>query len=110
MGSSLFVESFVVEVFHEDLGTMSNLLMLVDPHTAFVMFLLCYMQHLCYLLRIVFPFPNILQHYAKFNIHTITTLEKLLGAGTFCGSINHLICRQAIFPTSLGGFDLPSMV
>jgi hypothetical protein len=60
MGSTSFVESFVIEVFHEDLGTMFSLPMLVDPHMTFVMFLLCYAQCLCDLLCIMFPFPSIL--------------------------------------------------
>jgi hypothetical protein len=38
----------------------------------------------------MFPFLGILQHYAKFNIHTMVTLEKLLGARSFGGSIGHL--------------------
>jgi hypothetical protein len=38
----------------------------------------------------VFPFPGILQHYIEFNIHTIITLEKLLGARSFGGFIGHL--------------------
>jgi hypothetical protein len=58
----------------------------------------------------MFPSPSTLQHYAKFNIHTITTLEKLLGVGTFGGFINHLIRRQATLPTSSGGFSFPSVV
>jgi hypothetical protein len=58
----------------------------------------------------MFPSLNILQHYVKFNIHTITTLEKLLGARSFGGSINHLTCRQATLPTSLGRFGLPYVV
>jgi hypothetical protein len=38
----------------------------------------------------MFPSLGILQHYTKFNTHTITMLEKLLGGGSFGGSINHL--------------------
>ncbi len=41
----------------------------------------------------MFPSPNILQHYVKFDIHTIATLEKLFGARSFGGSIGHLIHR-----------------
>jgi hypothetical protein len=44
----------------------------------------------------MFPTPCILQHYAKFDIHTIATLEKLLGVGSFGDSMNHLACCQAI--------------
>jgi hypothetical protein len=36
----------------------------------------------------------------------IVMLEKLLGAKSFGGSINHLACRQAILLAYLGGFDL----
>ncbi len=37
-------------------------------------------------------------------------LEKLFGAGSFGGSISHLVCHQAILPASLGKFNLPSIV
>ncbi len=33
-------------------------------------------------------------------------LEKLLGARSFSGSINHVACCQAILLAYLGGFDL----
>jgi len=65
--------------------------MLVDLQTIFAMFSLCYAQHLGYLLHTVFPFLSILQHYVKFNICTILTLEKLLGARFLSGSIGHLV-------------------
>jgi hypothetical protein len=42
------------------------------------------------LLCTLFPFLGILQHYTKFNIHTITTLDKLFGAGSFGGFIDQL--------------------
>lgn len=45
-----FVESFVVEAFQEDFNTIINLLVFVDPHIAFAMFLYYYAQHLGYLL------------------------------------------------------------
>jgi hypothetical protein len=32
----------MVEVFHEDLGTIFNFLMLVDPQVTFAMLSLCY--------------------------------------------------------------------
>jgi hypothetical protein len=57
----------------------------------------------------MFPSPGILQHYANFNVRTIVTLEKLLGAGSFGGSINHLACRQTILFVFLGGFNLLSI-
>ncbi len=78
MGFRSFVELFVAEAFHEDLGTMYSLLMLVNPHVIFVMFSLCYAQRLDYLLRIVFSFHGILQHNIEFNTCTIIMLEKLL--------------------------------
>jgi hypothetical protein len=56
------------------------------------------------------PFPGILQRYVKFDTHNITTLEKLLGGGSFGGFISHLACHQATFLTSLGGFGLLSIV
>jgi hypothetical protein len=55
--------------------------------------LLCYAQHPGYLLHILFPSLSILQHYVKFDTHTINMLEKLLGAKCFGGSIGHLIHR-----------------
>ncbi len=42
MGSTSFMKSFLLEAFHEDLGTIDNLPMLVDLHAAFVMLSLCY--------------------------------------------------------------------
>jgi hypothetical protein len=45
----------------------------------------------------MFPYLNILQHYVKFNIHTIIMLEKLLGVGSFGGYIDHLTHCQTIF-------------
>jgi hypothetical protein len=60
MGFRSFVESFVAEVFHEDLETISNFLMLVDPRATFVMFSLCYAQCFGYLFHIMFPSPSIL--------------------------------------------------
>jgi hypothetical protein len=80
----------MVEVFHEDLGTIFSFLLLVDFHVAFVIFLLCYAQYLGYLFSIVFPSLGILQHYVEFDIHTIVMLEKLLGVGSFGGSTGHL--------------------
>jgi hypothetical protein len=75
MGSKSFVELFVVKAFHEDLGTIFNLPMLVDPQVAFVMLLLCYAQCLGYLLCTMFPSLGIMQHYIKFNIHTIVSCK-----------------------------------
>jgi hypothetical protein len=58
----------------------------------------------------MFPSPCVLQHYVKFNIHSIATLEKILGVGFFGGFIGHLVYRHAIFFLFLGEFGLPSMV
>jgi hypothetical protein len=70
-----FVESFVVEAFHENFGMISSLLM-------FAIFLLCCAQHSSYLLCTMFPSLGILQHYVEFGACTIATLEKLLGVGS----------------------------
>jgi hypothetical protein len=88
--STSFVESFVVEVFHEDIGMMFSLLMVANPRVAFVMFLSCYAQCSNYLFHTIFPSPDILQYYVEFNIHTMATLEKLFSEGSFGGSIIHL--------------------
>jgi len=58
----------------------------------------------------MFPSPSILQHYVEFDTRTIATLEKLLNVGSFGGSINHLAHCHATLLTSLGGFNLPSIV
>ncbi len=60
MGFRSFVELFVIEVFHEDLGTIYNFFMLVNSHVPFVMLSLFYVQHLVYLIRIMFPSRGIL--------------------------------------------------
>jgi len=82
----------VLKALHEDLGTISSLSMFVDSYAIFVMLSLCYAQHLDYLLHILFPSPSILQHYIKFDIHIIYTLENLFDAESFDGSISHLVC------------------
>ncbi len=60
VGSTSFVELFVTEVLYEDLGTIFNLPVFVNPPVAFVMLLLCYTQRPSYLLRTMFPFLGIL--------------------------------------------------
>jgi hypothetical protein len=97
MGSTSFIESFVAKVFHEDLGMISNHLVLADPPVAFAMLLLCYAECYDYLLCIMFQLLGILQHCIKFDIRTTTILEKLLGAKSFGGFINHLARCQGIF-------------
>jgi hypothetical protein len=42
MGSTSFIESFVVEVLHEDLGIIFSFLMLADLQATFAMFSLRY--------------------------------------------------------------------
>jgi len=64
--------------------------MLVNPHVAFVILLLCYAQCPSYLLHIIFLSSGILQHYAKYDSCTIVTLEKLLGARSFSTIMGHL--------------------
>jgi hypothetical protein len=110
VGCTSFVEPFVTKVFYEDLGMIFNLPMFVDPLTAFAMLSLCYAQRLGYLFCIVFPFPGILQHYVKFNIRTITMLEKFFGVGSFGNSIDHLACCQTILLASSSGLSLFSTV
>jgi hypothetical protein len=58
----------------------------------------------------MFSFLDILKHYIEFDIRTIITLEKLFGVGSFNGSINDLVCHQAIFLASLDGVGLLSIV
>ncbi len=89
MGSKSLIESFVVEAFHEDLGTIFSFPMLADAHSTFVKFLLRYAQHLGYLFCIMFLSLYILQHYIEFNTHTLVSLEKLLDVKSFGGSIGH---------------------
>jgi hypothetical protein len=59
---------------------------------------------------IVFPSLGILQHYIKFDICTIATLEKLFGVGSFSNLISHLTHHHAILPTSSSGLGHLSMV
>jgi hypothetical protein len=60
VGSTSFVELFVARVFHEDLETISSLLMFIDPQAVFVMFLLHYTQCSKYLFHTMFPSLGIL--------------------------------------------------
>jgi hypothetical protein len=55
----------------------------------------------------LFSSPNIVQHYVKFNLHTIVTLEKLLGTRSFGTIMDHLVCHQVILSFSLRGIGLP---
>lgn len=105
-----FIESFVIEAFHENFGMISSLPILIDPQVAYAIILLCYAQHLNYLLHTVFPSPSILQHYIEFDIHTIVTLKKLLDVRSFGDFFDHLVHRQTIFSTFSNGLGLISMV
>jgi hypothetical protein len=96
----------MVEAFHENVGMIFSLPMLVDSHAAFVMLSLCYAQCLNYFLHTMFPSLGILQHYAEFDTCTIATSEKLLGVGSFVHSIGQLVYHQATLPISLGGLCL----
>jgi hypothetical protein len=58
----------------------------------------------------IFSSPNIVQHYVKFNLHAITTLEKLLDMRSFDTIMDHLVCHQIILRTSLRGIGLPLLV
>ncbi len=42
MGFMPFEESFVIEALQEDFNTIINLLMLANPHVAFMMLSFCY--------------------------------------------------------------------
>jgi len=64
--------------------------MLANPHAAFIMLSLCYAQCPSYLLHIIFLFSGIWQHYTEYDSHTIITLEKLLGVGSFGTIVGHL--------------------
>jgi hypothetical protein len=44
VGFKSFVELFMANALHEDLGSIFSLFMLVDHQMAFAMFLLCYAQ------------------------------------------------------------------
>ncbi len=83
----------MLKALHEDLRTIFSPSMFVDSYAIFAMLSLCYAQCLDYLLHTLFPSPSILQHYTKFDIHTIVTLEKLFDAESFDGSISHLVCH-----------------
>jgi hypothetical protein len=84
--------------------------MFVDFQVTFIMLSFCYAQRLSYLHRTIFPSTCIFATFTKFDGCTITMLEKLLRSGSFGTIVGHLVCCQVIFPTSLGGLSLPSMV
>jgi hypothetical protein len=67
----------VVTKAFQDFNNIINLPMFIDPQTTFMMSSLCHVIHLGYLLRNVFLSLGILQHYAKFELNTMTTLKIL---------------------------------
>jgi hypothetical protein len=72
------------------------------------MLLFCYALRPCYLLHIVYLSPSILQCYVEFDIHLMTTLEKLLGIGSFGISTSLLACcHQVILLASSRELGLP---
>jgi hypothetical protein len=73
----LFVDSFVVKTFQENLNTIVGLIMRAHPHASFVMLLFYYVQHTTYSLHTIFSSLSTLQHYVKFDLHTMAKLEKL---------------------------------
>jgi hypothetical protein len=79
----------MIKDFHEDLGTISSLLMLATFQVVFAMLSLCNAQRPNYLFHTMFPSPCILLDYVEFDVRTITTLYKLLGVRSFDGSIGH---------------------
>jgi hypothetical protein len=93
VGSTSFIELFMAKARHKDFKTKSSFPMFTNLHVAFAMLLLCYAQHWGYLLCVMFPSPDILQHYVEFDIRTIITLKKLLVARSFGGSTSHLVCH-----------------
>jgi hypothetical protein len=105
MGSRLFVESFMAKVFHEDVGMIFNPPSACKSLGNFCDYFIVLCLVLWLLFHIVFPSLGILQHYVRFNICTITTLEKLFGVRSFGVSITHLICRQTTFPIFSNRFD-----
>jgi len=64
--------------------------MFVNLQATFEIFSFCYARCLGNLLHIIFSSPSMLQHYAKFDLHTMNTLERLLGVGSFSIMVGHL--------------------
>jgi hypothetical protein len=62
------------------------------------------------MMHLVFSSPNIVQHYVKFDLCTIATLEKILHTRSFNTILDHLVCHQITLPTSLRGIGLPLVV
>jgi hypothetical protein len=65
MGFKSFIESFMIKDLHENLGTISSLLMLATLQTTFARLSLRYAQRPNYLFHTMFPSPCILLHYVK---------------------------------------------
>jgi len=94
-----FMESFVTKAFQKYFNNIINLPMFIDPQTTFMMSSLCYVIHLGYLLRNVFLSLGILQHYAKFELYTMTTLKKLFDRWSLSITMGHLVHHQITLPT-----------
>ncbi len=78
-----FVESFVSEALQDNFNTMVSLPMLTNFQATFAMLSFCYPNSQTILQRIVFPSPNILHHYTKFDVRTIIIFKRLLRLGSF---------------------------
>jgi len=63
-----------------------------------------------YLLCTILPSFGILWHYVEFDSCIITTLEKLLGVGSFDIIMGHLVFRHVNLLTSLEGFAFTIVV
>ncbi len=73
----------VAHAVQGDFNTIVSFPMFINPQATSRMFSLCYAQHPCYILCIIFMSPSVLQHYAKFDLLTMVMLEKLLGTWSF---------------------------
>jgi hypothetical protein len=81
--------------------------MFVNPHVVFAMFSLYYAQHSSYIFFIIFPFLSILQHYTKFDSHTMAMLEELLSVKSLDIMVGHLVCHQITLLVSSKGLVYP---
>jgi len=57
--------------------------MFANPQATFAMLSLCCAHRPNYLQHIIFPSLGILQHYTKFDVHTIAMFKKLLALKSF---------------------------
>jgi hypothetical protein len=89
--SKSFIEFFMTEAFHEDLGTISSFHMFTNLSVTFLKLSLYYAQWL--LVSYNVSISRYLRHYIEFDTHTIVMLEQLFNVGSFGGSISHLVHR-----------------